>query len=87
MADDEIDLIKELSEVFGEPSRIEGGYVFAIAPPRLPTEETNAFEHYVKAKRVIRPQACCEKAQPLQCVCAYAYTCPEHGDKHNGTHD
>lgn len=33
------------------------------------------------------PHACCARAQPLQCVCAYAYTCPEHGTKHIGTHD
>jgi hypothetical protein len=35
----------------------------------------------------IGPHACCEKAHVTNCVCAYSYTCPEHGDIHIGTHD
>lgn len=31
--------------------------------------------------------ACCEKATQIGCVCLYATTCPEHGERHNGTHD
>ncbi len=31
--------------------------------------------------------ACCEKATQKGCVCLYATTCPEHGERHNGTHD
>lgn len=32
---------------------------------------------------------CCDKALVLapQCVCAYMTTCPDHGIRHNGTHD
>lgn len=35
----------------------------------------------------IYPHACCDKAEPIPCVCAWAYTCPTHGDTHIGTHD
>jgi len=35
----------------------------------------------------IRRYACCEKAKPMQCVCAHAFTCPDHGSMHIGTHD
>lgn len=35
----------------------------------------------------VYPFACCPKAAPLPCVCAFAYSCPEHGDTHIGTHD
>lgn len=31
--------------------------------------------------------ACCRQAVPIPCVCAFAFTCPEHGDKHIGSHD
>lgn len=34
-----------------------------------------------------RRHHCCEKAEPVGCVCAYAYSCPEHGTHHVGTHD
>lgn len=32
---------------------------------------------------------CCDKALvlPPACVCAYTTTCPDHGTRHNGTHD
>jgi hypothetical protein len=30
---------------------------------------------------------CCARATALACVCAFAWTCPEHGDCHVGTHD
>lgn len=30
---------------------------------------------------------CCDKAKPLHCVCAYAFRCQVHGDRHIGTHD
>lgn len=30
---------------------------------------------------------CCEKAEPMPCVCSYAFKCPEHGERHYGTHD
>ena len=33
--------------------------------------------------------ACCSRAlaKPSSCVCFFESTCPEHGDRHNGTHD
>lgn len=36
-----------------------------------------------------RPYACCTKAlvMPSSCVCFFESTCPEHGHRHNGTHD
>jgi hypothetical protein len=39
------------------------------------------------ATHVIGPLACCPRATALKCVCAYAYSCPDHGERHNGTHD
>jgi len=30
---------------------------------------------------------CCAKAEVLPCVCAYAFRCPDHGERHIGTHD
>jgi hypothetical protein len=30
---------------------------------------------------------CCEKAERLPCMCYQAWTCPEHGETHIGTHD
>lgn len=30
---------------------------------------------------------CCELATPKACVCAYAWTCPVHGERHVGTHE
>lgn len=35
----------------------------------------------------LKRYACCQKAQPLPCVCFYATTCPDHGERHFGTHD
>lgn len=31
--------------------------------------------------------ACCHRAVQIPCVCAFAFTCPEHGDRHVGSHD
>jgi hypothetical protein len=31
--------------------------------------------------------ACCEKAKRTNCVCQYSTTCPDHGERHFGTHD
>jgi hypothetical protein len=31
--------------------------------------------------------ACCSKAVPMACVCAYAFECVEHGQRHIGSHD
>lgn len=33
------------------------------------------------------PGKCCERATVLPCVCAYSWTCPDHGDTHVGSHD
>lgn len=30
---------------------------------------------------------CCDKARPINCVCAFSTDCPEHGQRHNGSHD
>ena len=35
----------------------------------------------------LRGARCCPKATWLQCACHEAFTCPEHGEKHIGTHD
>ena len=31
--------------------------------------------------------ACCNKATRTNCVCTYSTTCPDHGERHVGTHD
>lgn len=33
------------------------------------------------------PRACCGLAEPIRCVCRYAYWCPRHGTQHHGSHD
>jgi len=38
-------------------------------------------------RETLKRYACCDQATPLPCVCAYATTCPIHGDRHVGTHD
>lgn len=40
----------------------------------------------VKSRLLIQYQ-CCEKAVQLSCVCNVAMKCPEHGEKHIGTHE
>lgn len=32
-------------------------------------------------------ELCCTKAKNIPCVCFRSYTCPEHGERHIGTHD
>ena len=39
------------------------------------------------AKEELARHACCEKAIQANCCCAYAITCPDHGERHFGTHD
>lgn len=45
----------------------------------------------VAAAQPVHPSAtryaCCPQAVPIPCVCAFAFTCPEHGDRHIGSHD
>lgn len=31
--------------------------------------------------------ACCARATPRACVCAFAFDCPTHGERHVGSHD
>jgi hypothetical protein len=38
-------------------------------------------------KDYIKRYGCCEKATPIHCVCMASFTCPDHGEKHVGTHD
>ena len=38
-------------------------------------------------RQLIKRMGCCEKAEMTPCVCAYSFKCPEHGEKHIGTHD
>jgi|CXWL01.1.fsa_nt_gi hypothetical protein len=35
----------------------------------------------------LKRYACCEKATQHGCVCAYSTICPDHGERHFGTHD
>jgi hypothetical protein len=34
-----------------------------------------------------RGERCCPKAKWIDCVCSVAFKCPEHGQRHIGTHD
>lgn len=50
------------------------------------------FEQYFcstacRQKHTLRAYACCDKAVQVPCVCTYATECPDHGTRHNGTHD
>lgn len=38
-------------------------------------------------REIIQRYACCEKADFSPCVCMYSFKCPEHGERHIGTHD
>jgi hypothetical protein len=41
-----------------------------------------------KARPEVHPALrCCERAEVLPCVCAFARHCPEHGNQHCGSHD
>ena len=35
----------------------------------------------------IAGKRCCPKAEVVACMCEVAYTCPDHGMQHNGSHD
>jgi hypothetical protein len=50
-----------------------------------PDTRDTYYELKLQAKKY--PMACCEKAKPINCVCAYSYDCPVHGAVHIGTHD
>ena len=39
------------------------------------------------ARHSISEYACCDQAKRLNCVCYSAFTCPEHGTRHVGSHD
>jgi len=36
---------------------------------------------------IVARHGCCKQARLINCVCMYAFDCPEHGAKHIGTHD
>jgi hypothetical protein len=38
-------------------------------------------------KDIIQRHACCSKAELAACVCVYYFKCPEHGERHIGSHD
>ena len=38
-------------------------------------------------KELIDRFGCCAKAVLTPCVCAYSFRCPDHGERHIGTHD
>lgn len=42
-----------------------------------------------RVKAELQRHGCCEKARPLSraCVCMFATECPDHGERHIGTHD
>lgn len=56
---------------------------------------TNRVQDAVNAIKRAQPPAppvvphghCCLKAKRFSCVCREAVRCPEHGERHHGTHD
>jgi hypothetical protein len=62
-------------------------------PESLAALSRRRFERMVcgaqcqRAEDIRYGRLCCDKAEYINCVCAYATSCPEHGDKHVGTHD
>jgi hypothetical protein len=32
-------------------------------------------------------RVCCDRAEPVACVCVRSYRCPTHGETHIGSHD
>jgi hypothetical protein len=73
------------------------GYRFCRVCNKPVNEDTLARAYWKHEKPVcsteclstetLKRYACCEKARPLGCVCTYSTTCPDHGDRHFGTHD
>lgn len=53
----------------------------------LDRAETPICSAACRKKDVLKTFACCLKAKVLPCVCAYSFTCKEHGTRHTGTHD
>lgn len=53
------------------------------------TEDAHCGSPECRTKELVARFGCCDKAKPLSrfCVCAYAFECPVHGEKHIGTHD
>lgn len=40
-----------------------------------------------RREEVKKPFRCCEKAVQISCVCAWAWKCPSHGERHIGSHE
>lgn len=55
---------------------------FAMRRFEKPTCGTDCYK-----REIIQRYACCEKAEFTPCVCMYSFKCPEHGERHIGTHD
>lgn len=52
-------------------------------------EEDPSLSEFDAKRRAenILSMACCDKARSINCVCAYSFICPEHGERHIGSHD
>lgn len=55
-----------------------------VEPLNTDERRREAQRHETKAHGGPR---CCDLAVVYPCVCAVAFSCPEHGVSHNGTHD
>jgi hypothetical protein len=75
--------VVETREIFADVSLGDGYWhtVTGDGEPLAPIRSDTEFE-YVK----FSPRACCELATPMYCVCMFSCECPEHGEKHLGTH-
>ena len=65
----------------------------AVVPPamadlaRRRVENAHCGAVACHRRELVMRFGCCLKAEPLGCVCTYAFRCTVHGDKHIGTHD
>ena len=59
-----------------------------FAKHNLPKEAWRTPEQVeVVRNRYFNINRCCEKAEPMNCVCTFSCDCPVHGITHKGTHD
>ncbi len=52
-----------------------------------PVERKPVVGHIFVGQTIADKRPCCEKARRAECVCALMWSCPDHGERHIGTHD
>ena len=89
-------LLASLGEVFWLAEALRKyGYCRVCGKPVDPIEFEFAMSRFEQPTcspecaqaELVERHACCSKAKPIECVCVYAFTCPEHGERHIGSHE